>query len=56
MDELIEGFPNIIKRIVKNCLQPDFNRRYSAREIASMISKEVESRKSLMSKIKSTMD
>jgi serine/threonine protein kinase len=39
MDDLLNGIPSILKKIIKNCLQADHPRRYKATEVAALFEK-----------------
>jgi hypothetical protein len=55
MEELMADVPTFMKNIIKNCLQPDFTRRYSACRLVDLLANELDSR-SLLSKLMSTVD
>lgn len=55
MEKILDGIPNLMKDIIKNCLQPDHTKRYTALQISTIFEKEIMI-SSRMSHIKSTVD
>lgn len=56
MSNMIKDLPEVMKNIVMGCLQSEYTKRPKASEIAKIVSKEIEARKSLKSIVSSTMD